>query len=673
MSVSPGWIENPPGVSIWNLRDNSLGFFVLVQTKPNREGDVVILVLRKGITAEEIEKLKEELRSDDYLIKEIKGVEETILGLVGTVRKDLRHFETLPGVAKVLPISKPYKLVSRELHPQPSVIRVGDVAIGGDRLVVIAGPCAVEERKRTLEIARVVRRYGAVLFRGGAFKPRTSPYSFQGLGEEGLKILAEVREETGMGVVTEMTSPSQADLMVKYVDIVQIGARNMQNFELLKCVGRIGKPVLLKRGMSATIEEWLMSAEYILSEGNDQVILCERGIRTFERFTRNTLDLTAVPVIKSLTHLPIIIDPSHATGIREKVSPMARAAIAAGADGLTLEVHTEPDKALSDGPQSLYPDQFKQLMRDLYVIAPVVGKQLDFNYLEKAKKLGGSSQPGTQPQNVVYAGVPGSFSHKACTQFFGAEVSHQSCSSFREVFETVQNGTATLGIVPVENSLTGSIHENYDLLLEYDLHIVGEITLRIEHNLVGHPETRLESIKRVYSHPQVFQQCREFLEDYPGWDLVSCQDTATGVRRVKENGDYEEAAIAGKEAAQIYGMTLLRKSIETNPRNFTRFVVISAGDFLDGPKNKSSLIYSVSDQPGSLYETLKILAERQINLVKLESRPIHSKPWEYLFYADIEVDIQDEQFRSLLEELQKKTEFLKILGSYPKGVDNPET
>jgi 3-deoxy-7-phosphoheptulonate synthase len=510
----------------------------------------MILVLRKGISEQEVKQLKKVLLSEDYMVKEIKGVEETILGVVGTIQKDLRYFETLPGVVKVVPISKPYKLVGRELHPEPSVIKVGHVVIGGDRLVIIAGPCAVEERKLTLEIARSVRDYGAVLFRGGAFKPRTSPYSFQGLGEEGLKILAEVRHETGLGIVTEMTSPNQADLMVKYVDVVQIGARNMQNFELLKSVGRMGKPVLLKRGLAATIEEWLMSAEYILSEGNDQVILCERGIRTFEGFTRNTLDLTAVPVIKSLTHLPIIIDPSHATGIREKVSPMARAAIAAGADGLILEVHTEPEKALSDGPQSLYPEQFKQLMRHLYVIAPVVGKQLDFNYLEKAKKLEKPLEPGTQPKKVVYSGVPGSFSHKACVQFFGAEVPHQSCTLFREVFQAVQNGDATWGIVPVENSLTGSIHENYDLLLEYDLHIVGELTLRIEHNLVGHQSTSLDKIKRVYSHPQVFQQCKEFLQTYPGWDLVACQDTATAVLRVKENNKAEEAAIAGREAAE---------------------------------------------------------------------------------------------------------------------------
>jgi 3-deoxy-7-phosphoheptulonate synthase len=629
----------------------------------------MILVLKKGNTPEETESLKELLRSENYLIREIKGVEETILGVVGTIRRDIRYFETLPGVAKVVPISKPYKLVSRELHPTPSIIKVGDVAIGGDRLVVIAGPCAVENRRTTLEIARLVRQYGAVLFRGGAFKPRTSPYSFQGMGEDGLKILAEVREETGMHVVTEMTSPSQADLMMKYVDVVQIGARNMQNFELLKCVGRIGKPVLLKRGLSATIEEWLMSAEYILSEGNDRVVLCERGIRTFERYTRNTLDLAAVPVIKKLTHLPIIIDPSHATGLREKVSPMARAAIAAGADGLTIEVHTDPDKALSDGPQSLFPEQFKQLMRDLYVIAPVVGKQLDFTYLEKATIMNRPPESGNRPTRVVYHGVPGSFSHKACMQFFGTEIPHGSCTSFREVFVAVQSGEATLGIIPVENSLSGSIHENYDLLLEYDLHIVGEVAIRVIHNLIGHDNASIEGIKRVYSHPQVFQQCRAFLGNHPDWDLVSCQDSATAVLRVKENADPSEAAIASKEAADLFQMTLLKEGIETNPRNFTRFVVISREDFLDAPKNKSSLIYSVSDRPGSLYRTLQIFAEKNINLVKLESRPIHSKPWEYLFYADVEIDISDEQYRELLQDLRDKTEYLKILGSYHKASD----
>ena len=627
----------------------------------------MILVLGKGTTKEEVERLKEILRSEGHMVKEIGGVEERVLGVVGTMYRETAYYESMPGVERAVPISKPYKLVSRELHPAASIIKVGDVAIGGDRLVVIAGPCGVEDRKRTLDIARAVRKHGAVLFRGGAFKPRTSPYAFQGMGEEGLKILREVREETGLGIVSEITSPSQADLMMKYVDIVQVGARNMQNFELLKSVGRIGKPVLLKRGLSATIEEWLMSAEYILSEGNDQVILCERGIRTFERYTRNTLDLTAVPVIKKLTHLPIIVDPSHATGIREKVSPMARAAIAAGADGLIIEVHTEPEKALSDGPQSLYPEQFEQLMRDLYVIAPVVGKQVDYAYLDKAAIMKPRSGEGRAPSLVAYSGVPGSFSHKACMQFFGSEIPLRNSSSFREVFELVDSEQAAFGVVPVENSLTGSIHENYDLLLEYELKTVGELTLRIKHNLLGQANAQIDGLERIYSHPQAFQQCREYLEKNPGWDLISCKDTASAVQRVREGGDPREAAIAGEEDEQFSPMAVLKEGIETNPRNFTRFVVISRNESLPGPKNKSSLIYSVSDKPGALFETLRIFAQNDINIVKLESRPIHSRPWEYLFYVDLETDIAEESRRHILSEIIEKTEFFKFLGSYNKG------
>jgi prephenate dehydratase len=412
-----------------------------------------------------------------------------------------------------------------------------------------------------------------------------------------------------------------------------------------------------------------MSAEYILSEGNDRVILCERGIRTFERYTRNTLDLTAVPVIKKLTHLPIIVDPSHATGIRDKVSPMARASIAAGADGLMIEVHTEPDKALSDGPQSLYPEQFEKLMRDLYVIAPVVGKQLDYSYLEKAAIMKKGKGTARRAARVVYSGVSGSFSHTACRQFFGEEVPIRNCPSAREIFNAVQNEDSALGIIPVENSLTGSFHENYDLLLEYDLRIVGELTLRSVHNLIGLKGAAAGGIQKVYAHPQVFQQCREFLAQNSQWDVVAVQDSATAVRRVKENNDPREAAIAGMDMAERYQMTVLKEGLETNPRNYNRFVVISREPFLDGPKNKSSLIYSVGNKPGSLYETLKIFAENNINLVKLESRPRQDKPWEYLFYADVETDICDAQHRHVLEGLKEKTEFFKLLGSYRRGFE----
>ncbi len=626
----------------------------------------MILVLKRDISQDEKARLLEQLRAEECLIKEIEGVEETILGVVGKVTREPRYFETQPGVAKVIPISKPYKLVSRELHPEPSIIKVGDVEIGGDRLVVIAGPCGVEERQRTLDIARAVRKHGAVLFRGGAFKPRTSPYSFQGLGEEGLRILAEVRAETGMGVVTEMTSLSQADLMMKYVDVVQIGARNMQNFELLKCVGRMGKPVLLKRGLSATIKDWLMAAEYVLSEGNDQVILCERGIRTFETHTRNTLDLTAVPVIKELSHLPIIIDPSHATGIREKVSPMARAAIAAGADGLIIVVHTDPDQALSDGPQSLYPEQFEQLMRDLYAIAPVVDKQLDFAYLEKGKQLRTPQGQGESPAKVVFHGAPGTASHKACAQFFGS-VESESRASFAELFAAVAGGEAALGVVPLENSISGSLHENYDLLMESGLKIVGEVNLRIVNNLIGWEGTKLDQIKRVYSHPQVFEQCKDFLDQHPDWDLIASKNTASNVKRVKENNDPAEAAISSQEAAELYGMSILKAGIESNPRNFTRFVVISAGQFPGEPKDKTSLIFSVSDQPGALFAVLKVFTDNQVNIVKLESRPVRDRPWEYLFYLDFELDQEDPRYSGLLQALPEETAYFLNLGAYPKG------
>jgi len=363
----------------------------------------------------------------------------------------------------------------------------------------------------------------------------------------------------------------------------------------------------------------------------------------------------------------VVVDPSHATGIREKVSPMARASIAAGADGLIIEVHTEPEKALSDGPQSLYPEQFEQLMRDLYVIAPVVGKQVDYAYLDKAAIMRPRRTETKGPAIVTYSGVPGAFSHKACLQFFGDEVPLRNCASFREAFDLVDKGQAAFGVVPVENSLTGSIHENYDLLLEYDIKIVGELTLRIKHNLMGQPNAQLEDLERIYSYPQVFQQCREFLEKHPGWELVACKDSASAVQKVKENADPKEAAIAGEQADQVYRMALIKEGIETNPRNFTRFVVIARDESLPGPRNKSSLIYSVSDKPGALFETLRIFALNNVNIVKLESRPIHSRPWEYLFYVDLETDVTEEDHRHILTELIEKTEFFKFLGSYNKG------
>jgi 3-deoxy-7-phosphoheptulonate synthase len=625
----------------------------------------MILVLEKGITEDQKNHIRSVLFKEGCIVREITDAGQSVIGAIGKGDRDRTFFEGLSGVKKVIPVSTSFKLVSRQMHPEDTLVRAGNVTIGGERITIIAGPCAVESREQAFTIAAEVRKYGALLFRGGAFKPRSSPYSFQGLGEAGLKILAEVREEFGLGIVTEMTSPTQADLMMKYVDVLQVGARNVQNFELLKCVGRMGKPVLLKRGLSSTIEEWLMSAEYILSEGNEQVVLCERGIRTFEPYTRNTLDLSAIPVLKKLTHLPVMIDPSHATGIREKVSPMARAAIAAGADGLMIEVHNNPEEALSDGAQSLYPKQFGQLTRDIYVIAPVIGKQLDFGYLEKAKAVDHLNKAkGKRSQRAAFLGEMGTFSHKACMQYFAEKVAPVPSPSFRGIFEAVKMGEADFGVIPLENSLTGSIHENYDLLLEYDLKVVDEITLRIIYHVIAKSGTKIEQIRRIFAPPQAFQQCRQYLERHTDWEQVPVNDTARAVIEISRGNGSRDAAIGSKEAAEIYGMQVIEEGIETNPRNFTRFVIIGTELLERSPRRKSSLIYSTGNQPGALFETLKAFAEGGINLVKLESRPIHGKPWEYMFYVDLEADAESDVFKPVLDVLKAKTDYLKILGSY---------
>lgn len=326
----------------------------------------MVVVMEKNASKNEIEQVQERLHRAGFQIHLSQGVERTIIGAVGDRnRVNLESLEALPGVDKVIPIMKPFKLTSREFQQEDTVITVGDQRIGDGVIQVIAGPCAVESREKYLEVALMVKDAGATMLRGGAFKPRTSPYSFQGLEEEGLKILAEARELTGLPVITEVMDQRSVELVARYADILQIGARNMQNFFLLREVGKLNKPIVLKRGPSATLEEWIMAAEYIVSSGNSQVIMCERGIRTFETYTRNTLDLSAIPVVKRLTHLPVIVDPSHGTGKWRLVEPMALAAVAAGCDGLMIEVHQNPAEALSDGPQSLTPDNFAHLVTRL--------------------------------------------------------------------------------------------------------------------------------------------------------------------------------------------------------------------------------------------------------------------------------------------------------------------
>jgi 3-deoxy-7-phosphoheptulonate synthase len=336
----------------------------------------MILTLKTGVAKKEVDKIVAKIKDLGFQPQISKGAERVVIGVIG--ENAIRHkdtFAVMEAVDFITPISKPYKLVSREFKKENSVIQIGkNLKVGGKQFTIVGGPCSVDTKENLMQNARELKKIGAHMLRGGAFKPRTSPYAFQGLGEKGLELLAEAKRQTGLPTVTEVMDPRQVELVCRYVDVLQIGARNAQNFDLLKEVGQTKKPVILKRGMSTTIEEWLMSAEYIISRGNHQVILCERGIRTFETATRNTLDLSAIPVVKHLSHLPIFVDPSHGVGVREYIGPMARAAVAAGADGIMIEVHPRPAEALSDAHQALLPSQFAQIVKEVTQIAEILGR-----------------------------------------------------------------------------------------------------------------------------------------------------------------------------------------------------------------------------------------------------------------------------------------------------------
>ncbi|MDR2784519.1 MAG: 3-deoxy-7-phosphoheptulonate synthase [Treponema sp.] len=680
----------------------------------------MIVVLSKGISSHDREMVRAYLKERGFSIREHSFGKDEILGAAGKGQADVHELALLPGVERVASTSKPYELASRETRPEDTIVTVGDdssgaaVKIGGSRISIIAGPCAVESKEQIFETAALVRESGAVMLRGGAYKPRTSPYAFQGLGMQGLEYMKAAGVAQGMPIVTEVVSPELADQMKDLTDMFQIGARNMQNFELLKKVGSLKKPVLLKRGPSATIEEWLLSAEYLLASGTRDVVLCERGIRTFETYTRNTLDISAIPVIKRLSHLPVIVDPSHAVGIRAMVSSAGLAAIAGGADGLTVEVHPRPDSALSDGQQSLYPSQFERLMRDIEALAPVVGKELlrtprpQFAALlpagkgaggEKAAKARGTrgakaaTAPGKDARDArdasrdasqnarrdvaAFSGESGAYAEQALMRAFGEEAPRLACPSFGAMFDAVLDGTAAFGVVPVENSLAGSIHENYDLFLRYpDIAVVGELKLRIVHCLIAHESAALETIVEVRSHSQGFVQCQDFLKRYD-WVLEPYYNTAAAVESLlKEKAENRGrvAAIAGEAAAKARGLVVLRSGIETNPLNYTRFVIISRKNRDDkapvppslgsGKPNKASLVFSVPDEPGSLFACLKIMSDRGINLSKLESRPIQGKPWQYLFYVDLNLPQAAEDFSAVLEELKAKTGDFYFLGVY---------
>jgi 3-deoxy-7-phosphoheptulonate synthase len=629
----------------------------------------MIIVLESDIADKEKQYIKDYLSGQGLQIREIVGEKETVLGAVGQISIDHRSVELLPGVARVIPISKPYKLASRELHKEDTVFSVGSVKVGGSRIVIIGGPCAVESREQIIASALAVKEAGGVMLRGGAFKPRTSPYSFQGLGLEGLKYLKEASELTGLPVVTEVVSTTDVEMMAEYIDVYQIGARNMQNFELLKKVGAMDMPVILKRGLSATIVEWLMAAEYLLASGTDKVILCERGIRTFETYTRNTLDLSAIPIVRKLSHLPVIVDPSHGTGIRDKVLPMALAGVAAGANGLIVEVHPDPDKALSDGPQSLYPEQFRKLVNDVEALSPVVGKELarlpENHHLSAA--VDERVQFSGDSCRVAFQGERGAYSEKALKNYFPEDKAESyPCSSFASVFESLLKGKADWGVLPMENSLAGSILENYDLLnLNPDISIVGEIKVRVRHNLIAHKGVKLEDITEVHSHPQALAQCERFIKEH-SMKPVPAYDTSGAVADLsKDKTALTTAAIASDEAARVWDMEIIKEGIETNPNNYTRFAVIGRSENVQVKRpNKASVLFDLSDESGSLSNCLALFARHKLNMTRIESRPIHGKPWTYSFYVDLEIPEDRTIFDRAIEEVKGVVNDFRILGMY---------
>jgi 3-deoxy-7-phosphoheptulonate synthase len=665
----------------------------------------MVIVLKKDITIEEKNHLREFLAQKNFKLNEVVGEEETILAAVGKLAMDPREVEILPGVSRVIPISKPYKMASREFKRDNTIVEIPNsrgqiIRVGGQRVVAIAGPCAVESAEQMMTIAASVAASGAVMLRGGAYKPRTSPYSFQGLGEEGLKYLKAAGEKYGLPVVTEIVSTDFIPVMKDYVDVYQVGARNMQNFELLKKLGALGKPVILKNGLSATIEELLMSAEYLLSSGTDKVILCIRGIRTYEKATRNTLDLSLVPVLRSMTHLPIIVDPSHAVGIRDKIPPMGLAAIAAGADGIIVEVHCCPEKALSDGAQSLYPAQFDKMMHDIEALAPVVGKSVahireESPAVASDHAAGSNAKSGASANNsafgkakvvCAYSGKRGAYAEQAITRYFdAADVEAKPCDSFSGIFQAVVDGKADYGMVPIENSLAGSVYENYDNLTRFeDVSIVGSVTLRIQHSLLGVKGATLADVKTVYSHPQGFNQCRKFLEQHNDWNQIECVSTATAAKQVADSNSKANAAIASSLNASIYKLDVIQDSIEDDASNFTRFVVIAANHVQHGREvnvlpNTATLMFCTKNEPGALYHCLGIFDSNKLNLSRLESRPIAGQPWKYWFYAD--ASLTDEggasKFKSVDEvnayvskvigELKERAEDVRLLGIYSEG------
>lgn len=515
----------------------------------------MIIVLKPGMDDAKVDLLKNWLTEKGLGISPIYGAEKTVLGLIGdTSHLSIDEVSMHEAVEKVLKVQEPYKKANRKFHPENTTIKVGNVLVGARDLVIIAGPCSVESEDQIIQIAQQVKNFGASMLRGGAFKPRTSPYAFQGLRTEGLMLLKRAGDAAGLPIVSEITNPTYLEIFEQYVDLIQVGARNMQNFELLKELGRIKKPILLKRGFANTLEELLMACEYIMNEGNQNVILCERGIRTHETYTRNTLDLSSVPALKRISHLPVLVDPSHGSGLSWMVEPLSKAAIAAGADGLIIEVHNNPSKALSDGPQSITPSEFSYIMPKLREYAHLEGKRISI------------------PHTVAYAGTPGSFANEAAEKVYPTHVL-TGLERFEDVFEAVLNNKIEIGVVPVENSLAGKVKDVEKLLENEKVEIINKVKLPIRQMLVAPAGTELSSVRKIYSHEKALEQCKKFLATMPECRLIPYSTTSAAASAVAALDDKCSAAIASEIAAHLNRLEIIKDSIQDEEDNYTEFVV----------------------------------------------------------------------------------------------------
>lgn len=648
----------------------------------------MVIVLKKDVTEEQLHVIRTFLTDRNFKLNEINGSEETVIAAVGKMNIDGSEVSLLPGVRNIIPISKPYKLACREFKKENSVAEISNgkgqiIRVGGQRIVCIAGPAVVESREQIMSIAEKVSKSGAVMLRAAGYKPRTSPYSFQGLGEEGFRYLKEAGEKYALPVVSEIVSEELVAMMHDYVDVYQIGARNMQNFDLLRKIGTLGKPVILKRSYTATLEEFLMSAEYLLSSGAENVILCERGIRTFESATKNTLDLSSIPLLRSLTHLPIIVDPCHSVGIKDAISSMSLASIACGADGIVVSVHDHPEKALSGGASSIIPSQFDKLMHDVEAICPVVGKAVchirhEPNVVKNSGKI--SKENNIGKISCAYSGKKGAYAEQAISLYFDSkEVDAIAVDSFPEIFQSVIDGKVDYGMVPIENSLAGSVYQNYDNFSRFeDVSIVGAVTLNIRHSLLGKPGTKLENVKTVQSHPQALAQCRKFLDGFKDWTIIDSVSTSTAAENVSKSSEYDCVAIGSRRNAELYGLEILKEDIENDAGNFTRFVIIQAnhlegkekGSVINVSPDTASFIFTTKNEPGALYNVLGAFQSLNLNLTRLESRPISGQPWKYWFYADLDLagcENAEEQVAKVKEALKEKAFDVRLLGMYSEA------